>query len=171
MDTLTRNELFMQYEPMVKWAIRKNWPLIQALRVEREDVYQDLSIAAINAIDGFDSNKSTSLKTHVASRLQYEVLNLKRRYKACGLTGAIDDNISIRSLDYVDDDGFRLEVPYEAPYWAVEVKQIFAMLSPCELKSIGEAAKDNSSDMIIHQELLDAARSKLAGYLDLSGVA
>ena len=54
MDFTSRNEIFLENEGMIRRVMRRNWPLICAMRLDRDDVYQELAIAALNAIDTFD---------------------------------------------------------------------------------------------------------------------
>ena len=132
MNAITRNELFVQYEPVVKWTIKRNWSLIRALNLDADDVYQDLCIAAMKAIDCFDPRKSDSLKTHLVSRLQYEVKNLKKRYNLHGLTGTKGIDVIFMSLDYQTEECRKMEIPEEAPYGLAEFKEALTLLSPDE---------------------------------------
>ena len=86
MNYTERNEIFMDNEGMIWRVIRRNWPLITAMRLDRDDVYQELALAALNAIETFDPMRSECIQAHIWMQLQYAVLNIKRQYKPCGLT-------------------------------------------------------------------------------------
>ena len=87
MDSITRNEIFLENEGMIWRVIRRNWPLIRALRLDQDDVYQELAMAALDAIDTFDPMRSECIQAHIWMKLQYAVLTIKRQYRPCGLTG------------------------------------------------------------------------------------
>jgi len=82
-----RNEIFMDNADMIRRVMRRNWPLICAMRLDWDDVYQELAIAALNAIDTFDPMRSECIQAHIWMKLQYAVLTIKRQYRPCGLTG------------------------------------------------------------------------------------
>jgi len=170
LDVITRNELLIQYEPVVKWTIKHNWPLIQALHLNADDVYQDLCIAAMKAIDCFDSQKSNSLKTHLESRLQYEVKNLKKRYRPHGLTGAHDADVIFISLDYQPKECRQVEIPVEAPYSMVEFKEALTILSPDEREVVEEKVQGVYHRKKEQRALLAAAQQKITNYYERSAV-
>ena len=171
MEVTIRNELFIQYEPVVKWAIRHNRQLIRALRLDTDDVYQDFCIAAMKAIEGFDSQKSDSLKTHLVSRLQYEARNLKRRYIPHGVTSAKDVEIIFCSVDYHPEGSRQIEIPIDAEYALVEYYEALSLLSPDEREVVEERA-DGFSDRRNEQlDLVAAAKLKLSQYYERSSVA
>jgi len=168
LDIITRNELLIQYEPVVKWAIKHNWTLIQALRLDTNDVYQDLCIAAMKAIDCFDSQKSASLKTHLESRLQYEVKNLKKRYSPHGMTGVRDTDVIFISLDYQPEECRQVEIPVEAPYGLAEFKEALTLLSPDEREVVEEKVQGVYHRKKEQRALLAAAQEKITNYYERS---
>ena len=70
MDSISRNEIFLENEGMIWRVMRHNWPLICALRLDRDDVYQELAMAALNAIDNFDPARSECIQAHIWMKLQ-----------------------------------------------------------------------------------------------------
>ena len=87
MDFTERNEIFMNNEGMIRRVMRRNWALICAMRLDWDDVYQELAMAALNAIETFDPMRSECIQAHIWMKLQYAVLTIKRQYRPCGLTG------------------------------------------------------------------------------------
>ena len=87
MNSNERNEIFMDNMGMIRRVMRRNWPLICAMRLDWDDVYQELAMAALNAIDTFDPMQSECIQAHIWMKLQYAVLTIKRQYRPCGLTG------------------------------------------------------------------------------------
>ena len=87
MDFTERNEIFMDNEGMIHRVMRRNWSLICAMRLDWDDVYQELAMAALNAIETFDPMRSECIQDHIWMKLQYAILTIKRQYRPCGLTG------------------------------------------------------------------------------------
>lgn len=87
MDFIERNEIFMDNEGMIHRVMRRNRSLICAMRLDWDDVYQELAMAALNAIETFDPMRSECIQAHIWMKLQYAVLTIKRQYRPCGLTG------------------------------------------------------------------------------------
>ena len=87
MQTKNLELLFEEHKGLINSVIWKNHPLLSALRLEFEDIAQELSIIMIKAIRKFDPDRSASLAAHIRCSLQYEILNIKRRYKPHGITG------------------------------------------------------------------------------------
>ena len=78
MDTIKLEILYKEHKHLIGKIINRNWPLLAALKLEREDVSQELSIAMIEAIQRFDPERSESLERYLWYSLQYEVLNMKQ---------------------------------------------------------------------------------------------
>ena len=58
MDIITRNEIMLEHEYIIKAVIRRNQPLLKALRMEDDDVHQELSIVMLKALEVYDSARS-----------------------------------------------------------------------------------------------------------------
>lgn len=99
------------YENLIRRTIRRNYPLLLALQLEMEDVYQDLALAAIQAARAFDPTRSDSLEAHVWMQLQYAVLDMKERHRPGGLTGLRGARPYMNSVEYDEERGFQLAAP------------------------------------------------------------
>ena len=51
MDTMTRNHIFMENIDLINRTLHRHRLLLYALHLELDDVYQELAIAALQAID------------------------------------------------------------------------------------------------------------------------
>ena len=105
MESIRRNEIFMENEDMIRRTIRRHWPLLCALRLDVDDVYQELAIAALNAIDGFDPRRSDSVRVHIWAKLQYAVLDIKRQSCPCGITGLDGERPIVLSVELAKEHG------------------------------------------------------------------
>ena len=106
MDFTTRNDTFLENENMIRRVMRRNLPLIHALRLEWDDVYQELAIAALHAIDSFDPKRAECIRAHIWMQLQYAILTIKRRNRPCGITCFGKQRPTVLSLEYTEEMGY-----------------------------------------------------------------
>ncbi len=100
-----RNRIVEENLPCIDKVIRRNHALMRAAHLDYDDVYQQLAIRLIRCVSNFDPDKGT-LKTHIYSQLQYELLSCKAPYKLTGITGAPSDFRwgSVMSFDTVSEE-------------------------------------------------------------------
>ena len=82
-----RNRIVVENLYRIDKAISRNWSLIEAAHLDRDDVYQQLALRMIRAIDAFDPDKG-ELGKHLHAQLQYEVLSCKDSRRRYGFTAA-----------------------------------------------------------------------------------
>lgn len=85
-----RNRIVEDHLWCIDAVMRRNAALIKAAHLERDDVYQQLSLRLIRAVEGFDPRKG-KLDQHILAQLKYELLNCKSAYRTTGFTGAPAD--------------------------------------------------------------------------------
>ncbi len=105
-----RNELFGEYQNLIWWTVHRNRTLLAALRVDREDAAQELSICLMAAIEKYNPDKGASLKGFIFRKLQFGILDIKRRHKPCGLTCVKDARPQFVYLDKPRDNGTHYEL-------------------------------------------------------------
>ncbi len=81
-----RNRIVENHLWCIDTVIRRNAALIKAAHLDRDDVYQQLSLRLIRAVEGFDPQKG-QMEQHIFAQLQYELLNCKSAYRTTGITG------------------------------------------------------------------------------------
>ena len=147
MDFTSRNEIFLENEGMIRRVMRRNWPLICAMRLDRDDVYQELAIAALNAIDTFDPTRSECIRAHIWMKLQYAVLDIKRQYRPCGITGQNKVRTVVVSLDQDDGmDRFLADQPKkEAAVLSPQMRQALSCLTVEERRAVIRYLDDQES--------------------------
>lgn len=59
MDSITRNHIFMENIDLINRTLRLHRFLLYALHLELDDVYQELAITALQAIDSYDAGAAT----------------------------------------------------------------------------------------------------------------
>ena len=138
MDCISRNEIFLENEGMIWRVMRRNWPLICAMRLDRDDVYQELALAALNAIDTFDPMRSECIQAHIWMKLQYAILTIKRQHRPGGVTGQSNVRTVVVSLD--QDEGMErflaVEPQEEAPTLSPQMRQALSRLDETERKAV-----------------------------------
>lgn len=85
--TQERNALVETHLGCIWWTINKNRRLISAAGLDDEDVFQQLAIRMIRAVENYDPDKGKDLEQHIFAQLQYEVLNCKDAAKLYGIKG------------------------------------------------------------------------------------
>jgi hypothetical protein len=104
--TQERNALVEEHLGAIWWTINKNRTLIRATGLDDEDVFQQLAIRMIRAVENYDPDKGKDLEQHIFAQLQYEVLNCKDAVKLYGLKGApYGARDLVVSLDAMTDAG------------------------------------------------------------------
>lgn len=90
---LERNRIVEEHLWCINSVMRKNHALIRAARLDYEEVYQQLALRLIRAVESFDPDKGV-LRIHILAQLKYELLSCKtppqavRHYpRARGLPG------------------------------------------------------------------------------------
>lgn len=82
-----RNRIVEENLGYIDMIINKNYPLMRAAHLEYDDVYQQLAIRLIKAVENFDSEKG-ELCQHIYAQLQFEILNCKAAGKRHGIRNA-----------------------------------------------------------------------------------
>lgn len=138
MNITERNEIFIDNEGMIWRVMRHNWPLISAMRLDRDDVYQELALAALNAIENFDPTRSACIQAHIWMQLQYAVLDIKRRYKPCGMTCTGHQRPVVVSLDQSAgmERFLAAESRDETPELSPQMRQALSYLDEMELRAV-----------------------------------
>ncbi len=111
MDINIRNNYLLNHEHLINAAIRRNWCLLKALKLETDDVFQELAMAMLKAIDGFNPSLSSSMDAHITARLQFAVLDLKKKHKPAGMTGLSGARVTVTSIESCSDYEVPLEIP------------------------------------------------------------
>lgn len=87
MENSIRDYLFAQHKDIILRIMKRNRLLLRSLGLEEDDVYQELAIAALNAIDSFDPQRYEEIRGHIWMKLQYAILDMRRENKPHGITG------------------------------------------------------------------------------------
>ena len=109
-----RNEIFMELERHIWCVINQNRRILAALHADVDDVYQDLALCAIRAIDRYDPTKSmASVKTFAMKNVEAHVKKSFAYFRCRGLGGAAARNLEsgvVVSLDFMLEAGLQFAV-------------------------------------------------------------
>ena len=136
MDIITRNEIMINHEYMINAVIRRNRTLLKALRIEDDDAYQELYIAMLKALEVYNPMRSESLAAYIWVKLQFAILDMKKRNKPCGITGIGKNRLTFVSVNYIYENGYTSDIPYEDDQSEIDLSDIFAMLDPSEREAV-----------------------------------
>lgn len=106
-----RNTKFLELEKYISITIKKNWRLVRATRMEYEDIYQELSLQMLRAIDRYEGKNEANLKTFFEKTLEYKFKAYLFRHCMHGLSGNPDTapRFVFSSLDAMLEARFELE--------------------------------------------------------------
>ena len=168
MEVIRRNELFIEYQKELKIAMCRNRRLFRALRLENDDVYQDLAVAMLKAIDGFDSTRSSSLGTHIACKLRYAVLNMKD-YRPHGMKGVKRG----QDVDFAYIDGDSAPALYDdnadTTPDIVVAKDLFGRLSKEERAAVRMRLEGSYLRRKTQRDALASAQRRTIAYYAVAG--
>ena len=61
MDVIIRNDLFTSYTGLIERVMRTNHRMLCTLSMEMEDIYQELSLALLRALDSYEEQRATTM--------------------------------------------------------------------------------------------------------------
>jgi hypothetical protein len=104
-----RNFYFEEKEHLINMTVNRHRALIRACRLEDDDVYQQLSVRLLDAVEKYDPAKCPNMDAYLMLQLRYELLNMKACSKLTGVTGAPKDSFTLLSLDEMEDTGYQVQ--------------------------------------------------------------
>lgn len=118
-----RNTLFLELEESIHWLIRRNMSRICNVHMDVDDLYQNLSVCALRAIDRFQPDGKATLKTFVERNMSFLLERKLVQFCMHGLSGKLYyplSNITVFSLEALMEEGLQLESADEAPEYDEE---------------------------------------------------
>lgn len=167
MDTITRNQIFMENEDIIVRIMRRNYTLLRAMRLEWDDVYQELAVVALNAINTFDPLRSQDIRAHIWVKLQYAILDIRRRYKPYGLTAAGRPWPQVYSVELSEEMGYPLPNPTYGPEETARSRRLrraLDQLEPQEREVVILYLDGTNSLRKTQQRMFNSALEKLREY-------
>ena len=105
-----RNRIVEEYLPLVDQVIGRNRALMKAAKLEHDDVYQQLSLRLIKAVNTYDPEKG-KLGEHIWAQLRFELQNCMKPHRRFGMTGLPKDfrRDKLISMEDLSDELWRNE--------------------------------------------------------------
>lgn len=94
-----RNSIVENHLWCIDVVLQNNEALVKSGRMDKDDLYQQLAMRLIRAVDSFDPEKGP-LETHIFAQLRFELLKCKRPYHLFGLTQAPSDFKSSKIISF-----------------------------------------------------------------------
>lgn len=167
MDTTTRNHIFMENIDLINRTLRRHRLLLCALHLEPDDVYQELAITALQAIDSYSDRCCDSVATHIWAELQCAVLTIKHRSKPCGTTACEDFSPSILSKELSEDYVLPIAAMMGSDNEMIREKrlrQALARLEPHERRAVLDYLNGMKPARRSVKDSFDTALEKLRDY-------
>lgn len=159
--SLVDEALINKYGKYAWQTIHRNRRLIKALRLEDDDVFQELMITAIKAIQTYDSKRDCPLDRYVSLKMQFRILDFTRRQKPHGITALKDRRLSFQSLDFVPEDGTPFEIPINDDVSSLELTDAFTALTQEEREAVRLKYEGHAIRKARHKRALKSAQSKI----------
>ena len=164
MDKTARNIAFEENQQLITGCVKRNYPLIAALRIEVEDVVQDLSLRMCRSIERYDGNRCRSLPMFLYHELQHEILDMRRRHKPHGIVGVPRDaRLDVVYLDQPLEDGAYFEIPVEEDF-NIDTYDVVDALPADERAVVVKSLRGEPVRKSAERGLLESARAKLSAY-------
>ena len=80
-----RNVLFMEKYHLIDVTVKKHSRLIWAVRMDEDDVRQDLALRLIQAIDKYDPARCSNIDAYLVLQLRYCLLHMKECGRLFGI--------------------------------------------------------------------------------------
>lgn len=126
MDVIIRNNLFTSYTGLIERVMRANHRMLCTLSMEMEDIYQELSLAVLRALDSYEEQCATTMDAHVWMTLQCALADLKRENARHSAHSNVGHRLRANSSDL-------MEVLSNDRLW-----QALSRLDPSERESVLE---------------------------------
>ncbi len=94
-----RNVLFMEKYHLIDVTVKKHSRLIWAVRMDEDDVRQDLALRLIQALDKYDPARCSNIDAYLVLQLRYCLLHMKECGKLFGMPFAPRKNFTVSSLN------------------------------------------------------------------------
>jgi hypothetical protein len=163
-----RNYLFEEKAYLVNVTMNKHYPLIRACRMEEDDVYQQLSLRLVNAIEKYDSALCPNMDAYLMLQLRYELLHMRASSKRTGVVGAPEKYFTLVSLDAKEAAGYSAQAPgYEDPSDVLWLEREISNLPADQGRALSRLL--SGERVSSRNKALQAAQQRIRNCLSLSG--
>ena len=165
-----RNSIFKEYQNIIYFTVRRHKGLQEVLRMDADDLAQELSISLLKAIEQYNPSRGAKPSTYYIKKLRYAALNLWREQtREKRLV-----NISTVSLTCSDENGeaaeldISVEVDYDSP---LLVEEFMNTLSIRERSVLERKINGYEPGDIRHRRYMGVIRKKAQRFCAIGGAA
>ena len=170
MTITQRNIIFEEYMKIIRYTVNRHQSMLKILRMEGEDLAQELAICLLKAIERYDANRGAKPSTYYFKSLRYGVLNMWREQMRLIRLA----NVQAMSLTYADEHGedSELEVPFIVDYDdALMVKEFLQTLSECERNTLSQKMHGHEPNDRRHGRFMKIIKRKAMRFCAAGGLA
>ena len=155
---------------IIRFTVNRHQSMLKILRMEGEDLAQELAICLLKAIERYDDTRGAKQSTYYFKSLRYGVLKLWREQ-----TRKIRiANIQAMSLTHTDEYGEEsdLDVPFTVDYDdALMVEEFLQTLSVCERTTLARKMHGHEPDDRRHNRFMKIIKRKAMRFCAAGGLA
>ena len=166
MDITTRNHIFMDNIDLINRTLHRHRLSLYVLHIEPDDAYQELAIAALQAIDSYDERRCDSLAVHIWSNLQNAILNIKRCNMPLDRTACKNPAANALPPELYEDDAISAaaETGMDDIECEKRLLQALGRLEPQERRAVLDYLDGMRPARTAEKACFDMARKKIRGY-------
>ena len=158
-----RNLVFEEYQNIINWTVNRHRSLLKTLRMETEDLKQELALCLLGAIESYDPARGAKPSTYYIKKLRYGVLTLWREQ----LREKRVANLNMIPLVCYDRDGeeITLELPFEVDYdMELRINEFMDTLSKNEREALTRVVNGEDPDDRRHKRFMAIVKRKALRY-------
>ena len=178
-----RNAIFEDYMNMVRYTANHHRSMLKILRMEADDLTQELSICLLRAIERYEPDRGAKPSTYYFKSLRYGVLKLWREQMRMVRVA----NLQAMSLTYTNGTngtneygngeasssrGSEMDIAFTVDYDdALMVEEFLQFLSECERNIITRKMHGHEPNDQRHSRFMKVIRRKAVRFCAAGGLA
>lgn len=139
MDINMRNCIFAENRDLILKVMEQSSLLFPIAGLEWEDVYQNLAIAALDAINAYESQRSENIRVYLWMSLQRAILDLKQQKQPCKTANMRSATHQFCSAELWEELGAALQVSENDEFGGIyekRLRQAMTRLEPQERTAV-----------------------------------
>ena len=155
---------------IIRFTVNRHQSMLKILRIEGEDLAQELAICLLKAIERYDDTRGAKQSTYYFKSLRYGVLKLwEEQMRKIRIA-----NIQAMSLTHTNEYGEEsdLDVPFTVDYDdALMVEEFLQTLSVCERTTLARKMHGHEPDDQRHNRFMKIIKRKAMRFCAAGGLA
>jgi DNA-directed RNA polymerase specialized sigma24 family protein len=170
MTNTQRNTIFEEYMNIIRFTVNRHRSMLKVLRMESEDLAQELAICLLKAIERYDAGRGAKPSTYYFKALRYGVLKIwgeqTRKIRRA--------NLFASPLTQANENGEEstLDVPFTVDYDdALMVEEFLKTLSERERETISRRVQGLESNDRRNNRFMKIIKRKAMRFCAAGGIA